>query len=162
MARGDAQIVIDGGIVADPRWNQTQNGQRVGNLTVRAGRSKYNEQTQQWEQLSSTAYDVAAWNEVHDALATQNPLKGSQVSILGTVTGLDSYTDQNGAVQLTAKVTASAIHVWPPKQQGGFQGQQGSQQGGFSGQGGYGSPQGQQAPQGAGYGGQPGYDAPPF
>lgn len=150
----DARIIIDGGIVSDPRWNTTQSGHRVGNLTVRAGRSR-KEQDGSFTQLSSTAYDCAHWDAVHDLLAAQTPEKGSQVTIMGTVGGAETYTDRDGNVQVTVKVNADGVRVWPKRQQNGQQG------------GGYGQAQG--APQG-GYGNAPqggapqggGYDDPPF
>ena len=154
----DANIIINGGIVADPRWNTTQSGHRVGNLTVRAGRSR-KEQDGTWTQLSSTAYDCAHWDLVHDLLAAQTPEKGAQVTISGTVAGAESYTDRDGNVQVTVKVNVDGVRVWPKRQQQG-----GAPQG--QAQGGY-----QQPPQGqpqndpwAGGGNQGGYDdtPPPF
>ncbi|MGP5483893.1 single-stranded DNA-binding protein [Brachybacterium alimentarium] len=148
----DASIIIDGGIVADPRWN-TPNGNRVGNLTVRAGRSRKNDQGG-YDQLSSTPYDVACWNEIHDLLAAQMPEKGSQVRITGTVTGVRTYEDNQGQAQASVEVRAEGVKVWPKRQQqGGYQSQ--PQQG-----------YGQQAPQ-QGYSAPPqsqgGYDSqPPF
>lgn len=137
----DANIIINGGIVSDPRWNTTQSGHRVGNLTVRAGRSR-KEQDGSYTQLSSTAYDCAHWDLVHDLLAAQTPEKGSQVTITGTVAGAESYTDREGNVQVTVKVNVDGVRVWPKRQQqGGYQSQ--PQQG-----------YGQQAP-------QQGYAAPP-
>lgn len=137
----DANIIINGGIVSDPRWNTTQSGHRVGNLTVRAGRSR-KEQDGSYTQLSSTAYDCAHWDLVHDLLAAQTPEKGSQVTISGTVAGAESYTDREGNVQVTVKVNVDGVRVWPKRQQqGGYQSQ--PQQG-----------YGQQAP-------QQGYSAPP-
>lgn len=137
----DANIIINGGIVSDPRWNTTQSGHRVGNLTVRAGRSR-KEQDGSYTQLSSTAYDCAHWDLVHDLLAAQTPEKGSQVTITGTVAGAESYTDRDGNVQVTVKVNVDGVRVWPKRQQqGGYQSQP---QQGYS----------QQAP-------QQGYAAPP-
>lgn len=153
----DANIIINGGIVADPRWNQTQSGHRVGNLTVRAGRSR-KEQDGTWTQLSSTAYDCAHWDLVHDLLAAQTPEKGAQVTITGTVAGAETYTDRDGNVQVTVKVNVDSVRVWPKRQQ------QGPQGGGYSGAQ-QGPPQG--APQSdpwAGGGNQGGgfEDSPPF
>lgn len=151
----DADIIISGGIVADPRW-ATPGQNRVGNLTVRAGRSKKNDQGG-YDQLSSTPYDIACWNEVHDLLAAQSPEKGSQVRITGTVTGVRTYQDQQGQTQASVEVRAEGVKVFPKRQQqGGGYGQQPQQSQGY----------GQQAPQ-QGYGGpaqQGGYDdtPPPF
>ena len=151
----DASIIIDGGIVADPRWNQTPNGSRVGNLTVRAGRSRKNDQGG-YDQLSSTPYDVACWNEVHDLLAAQSPEKGSQVRITGTVTGVRTYQDQQGQTQASVEVRAEGVKVWPKRQQqGGYQQPQPS---------GYGQPQGAPSADPWAGGGQGGgfADSPPF
>lgn len=160
----DATIIIGGGIVADPRWN-TPNGNRVGNLTVRAGRSRKNDQGG-YDQLSSTPFDVACWNEIHDLLAAQMPEKGSQVRITGTVTGVRTYEDNQGQAQASVEVRAEGVKVWPKRQQqgGGYGGASQGQQGGYGGQsqGGYGAPQGGApqggAPQGGGFDDSP----PPF
>lgn len=150
----DATIIIDGGIVADPRWNNPGQN-RVGNLTVRAGRSKKNDQGG-YDQLSSTPFDIACWNEVHDLLAAQSPEKGSQVRITGTVTGVRTYQDQQGQTQASVEVRAEGVKVFPKRQQSGGYGQQPQQSQGY----------GQQAPQ-QGYGApaqQGGFDdsPPPF
>ena len=150
----DADIIITGGIVADPRW-ATPGQNRVGNLTVRAGRSRKNDQGG-YDQLSSTPFDVACWNEVHDLLAAQMPEKGSQVRITGTVTGVRTYQDQQGQTQASVEVRAEGVKVFPKRQQSGGYGQQPQQSQGY----------GQQAPQ-QGYAAPPqsqGYDdqAPPF
>lgn len=128
----DATIQINGGIVADPRWNETQTGHRVGNLTVRAGRSRKNDQGG-YDQLSSTPFDCAAWDEVHDLLQAQNPEKGSQVTISGTVTDVRTYQDNQGQTQASVQVNILGIKVWPKRQRSEFQAP--PQGGGFSGQG---------------------------
>ena len=156
----DATIIIDGGIVADPRWNNPGQN-RVGNLTVRAGRSRKNDQGG-YDQLSSTPFDVACWNEVHDLLAAQSPEKGSQVRITGTVTGVRTYQDQQGQTQASVEVRAEGVRVFPKRQQqgGGYGAQQGQPQGTSWGGGGYGAQQG--GDPWAGGGNQGGYDDPPF
>ena len=156
----DATIIIDGGIVADPRWNNPGQN-RVGNLTVRAGRSRKNDQGG-YDQLSSTPFDVACWNEVHDLLAAQSPEKGSQVRITGTVTGVRTYQDQQGQTQASVEVRAEGVRVFPKRQPqgGGYGAQQGQPQGTSWGGGGYGAQQG--GDPWAGGGNQGGYDDPPF
>ena len=148
----DATIIIDGGIVADPRWNNPGQN-RVGNLTVRAGRSRKNDQGG-YDQLSSTPFDVACWNEVHDLLAAQSPEKGSQVRITGTVTGVRTYEDQQGQTQASVEVRAEGVRVFPKRQpQGGVYGAQQGQGAPYSAQGGYGPQGAGNAPQGASWGG---------
>lgn len=134
----DADIIISGGIVADPRW-ATPGQNRVGNLTVRAGRSRKNDQGG-YDQLSSTPFDVACWNEVHDLLAAQMPEKGSQVRITGTVTGVRTYQDQQGQTQASVEVRAEGVKVFPKRQQSGGYGQQPQEYGQQAPQQGYGAP----------------------
>ena len=57
----DASIKIDGRIANDVRYNSV-NGKSVANIKVLAGRSKKNDDGT-WENLSTTAYDVAFWNQ---------------------------------------------------------------------------------------------------
>ena len=151
----DATIIIDGGIVADPRWNNPGQN-RVGNLTVRAGRSRKNDQGG-YDQLSSTPFDVACWNEVHDLLAAQMPEKGSHVRITGTVTGVRTYQDQQGQTQASVEVRAEGVKVFPKRQQGGGYSAQQGQGAPYGGQGYSGGAPGGYAPQGGGED-----DLPPF
>lgn len=152
----DARVTIDGGIVADPRFNTTNSGKHVANLTIRAGRSKKNDDGS-YEQLSSTAYDVTFWGEHADLVSALTPERGSQVTVTGTITELASYDGQNGQ-SLSAKVNGDGIRVYPKRQQpggGNFGGQQAQQGGGWGNQ--------QQAQQSSGWGQNPGdTDAPPF
>ena len=121
----DAQIIITGGIVAEPRQRTTQSGHRVTSLTVRAGRSR-REQDGTWTTLSSTAYDVSCWGEVSDMVAAQTPERGGQVTIMGDVTGTRTYEDSHGETQTMVQVRALGVHVWPrrDRQQSGQQAQQ--------------------------------------
>ena len=140
----DADIIITGGIVADPRW-ATPGQNRVGNLTVRAGRSRKNDQGG-YDQLSSTPFDVACWNEVHDLLAAQMPEKGSQVRITGTVTGVRTYQDQQGQTQASVEVRVEGVKVFPKRQQSGGYGQQSQRTPNAQGEG-WGAQNAQSAPQ---------------
>lgn len=155
----DARVTIDGGIVADPRFNTTNSGKHVANLTIRAGRSKKNDDGS-YEQLSSTAYDVTFWGEHADLVGALTPERGSQVTVTGTITELASYDGQNGQ-SLSAKVNGDGIRVYPKRQQsgGGNFGGQKSQQGGHWGA----NPQ--QDQQSPAWGSNPGAvdaDVPPF
>ena len=166
----DARIIIEGRVAGDVRYGNV-NGQDVANLRVLAGRSKKNDNGE-WENLSTTAYDVAFWGEHSHLINALNPQRGDGVEVTGAITKLEAYNGQNGE-SLSAKVSGAGIKVFPKQQQqsgGGFSGQQsgGQQSGGFqSGQqsqqgGGWGQnpQQGQDA--WAGQGQQGGNDEPPF
>lgn len=130
----DARAIIDGRLVTAARYNTTDNGNRVANLRIMAGRSKPNNQGG-YDTITSTAYDVALWNEHADLANALDPQVGDSVIVHGTITGLESYDGKNGT-SLSAKVTGDGLRVFPKRDQ---QGQQAG--GGYQQQGGY-----QQAP----------------
>ncbi|SMX76514.1 single-stranded DNA-binding protein [Brevibacterium antiquum] len=158
----DARTTIDGVIASDPRFNTTPNGAKVANIRVLAGRSKP-DGNGGWEQLSTTAYDVAFWKEHADLASALNPERGSKVTVTGTITGVEKYDGQNGE-SLSIKVNGEGLRVFPKRDQqqgggnfGGQQSQQNTQQGNFQ--------QGrqQQAQQSSGWGQNPGgNDESPF
>ena len=112
----DAQIRIDGRIAADPRFNSV-NGKSVANIKVLAGRSKKNEDGT-WENLSTTAYDVAFWNEHAELVNMFNPAKGDSVVVTGTVTGIDKFQGEKGEL-LSVKVSGDGLRVFPKNNNGG-------------------------------------------
>lgn len=146
----DARTTIDGVIASDPRFNTTPNGAKVANIRVLAGRSKP-DGNGGWEQLSTTAYDVAFWKEHADLASALNPERGSKVTVTGTITGVEKYDGQNGE-SLSIKVNGEGLRVYPKRdqQQGGgnFGGQQAQQGGNWGNQ--------QQAQQSSGWGQSPG------
>ena len=163
----DARITIEGRVAGDVRYGNV-NGQDVANLRVLAGRSKKNDNGE-WENLSTTAYDVAFWGEHSHLISALAPARGDGVEITGSITKLEAYNGQNGE-SLSANVSGAGIKVFPKQQQsGGFSGQQSggnfggqqsqqSQQGGGWGQ----NPQQGQTDAWAGQGQQGGNDEPPF
>src|SRR5699024_538175 len=98
----DAQIRIDGRIAADPRFNSV-NGKSVANIKVLAGRSKKNDDGT-WENITTTAYDVAFWNQHAELVNMFNPNKGDSVVVTGTVTGIDKFQGEKGEL-LSVKVS---------------------------------------------------------
>lgn len=126
----DANVKIDGRLVTAARYNTTDNGNRVANLRIMAGRSKPNNQGG-YDTITSTAYDVALWNEHADLANALDPQVGDSVIVHGTITGLESYDGKNGT-SLSAKVTGDGLRVFPKRDQHGQQAggyQQAPQQG---------------------------------
>lgn len=132
----DARTIIDGRMVTAARYNTTDNGNKVANLRIMAGRSKKNDQGG-YDTITDTAFDVAFWNDHADLARALNPQVGDTVIVHGTITGLEAYDGKNGT-SLSVKVSGDGLRVFPKRdqQQGGY-GQQGQHQS-------YGSPQGQQ------------------
>lgn len=149
----DARTTIDGVIASDPRFNTTPNGAKVANIRVLAGRSKP-DGNGGWEQLSTTAYDVAFWKEYADLASALNPERGSKVTVTGTIAGVEKYDGQNGE-SLSVKVNGEGLRVYPKKdqQQGGgnFGGQSQQSGGNWSNQ-----QQAQSSQQASGWGQSPG------
>ena len=106
----DASIKIDGRIANDVRFNSV-NGKSVANIKVLAGRSKKNEDGT-WENLSTTAYDVAFWNQHAELVNMFNPAKGDSVVVTGTVTGIDKFQGDKGEL-LSVKVSGDGLRVFP-------------------------------------------------
>ena len=120
----DARTIIDGRLVTEARYNTTDNGNKVANLRIMAGRSKKNDQGG-YDTITDTAYDVAFWGD-HAALVNAlNPQVGDTVIAHGTIVGLEAYDGKNG-LSLSAKVTGDGLRVFPKRdQQGGYQQQGG-------------------------------------
>ena len=121
----DAQIRIDGRIAADPRFNSV-NGKSVANIKVLAGRSKKNEDGT-WENITTTAFEVAYWNQHAELVNMFNPNKGDSVVVTGTVTGIDKFQGEKGEL-LSVKVSGDGLRVFPKGNNGGNFGQQSSGQ----------------------------------
>ena len=120
----DAQIRIDGRIAADPRFNSV-NGKSVANIKVLAGRSRKNEDGT-WENITTTAFDVAYWNQHAELVNMFNPNKGDSVVVTGTVTGIDKFQGDKGEL-LSVKVSGDGLRVFPKNNNSGGFGQQQSQ-----------------------------------
>ena len=106
----DASIKIDGRIANDPRFNSV-NGKSVANIKVLAGRSKKNDDGT-WENITTTAYDVAFWNQHAELVNMFNPNKGDSVVVTGTVTGIDKFQGDKGEL-LSVKVSGDGLRVFP-------------------------------------------------
>ena len=109
----DASIKIDGRVANDVRFSSV-NGKSVANIKVLAGRSKKNENGE-WENLSTTAYDVAFWNQHAELVNMFNPAKGDSVVVTGTVTGIDKFQGEKGEL-LSVKVSGDGLRVFPKQE----------------------------------------------
>ena len=109
----DASIKIDGRIANDVRYNSV-NGKSVANIKVLAGRSKKNDDGT-WENITTTAYDVAFWNQHAELVNMFNPNKGDSVVVTGTVTGIDKFQGDKGEL-LSVKVSGDGLRVFPKQE----------------------------------------------
>ena len=116
----DASIKIDGRIANDVRYNSV-NGKSVANIKVLAGRSKRNDDGT-WENITTTAFDVAYWNQHAELVNMFNPSKGDSVVVTGTVTGIDKFQGEKGEL-LSVKVSGDGLRVFPKNSNGNNFGQ---------------------------------------
>lgn len=166
-----AHVSFTGNTTGDAELRFSPDGKAVLNLSVAENHSKFNKQTNQYEDTGVTFRRVALWGKKAEHLADQIG-KGSMVHVSGREE-TRAYTTRNGAEGTSLEVTADDIGLIYAKngtaQQGGQQGG-GYQQGQQPQQGrpqqrpqqGQADPWGQQGGGNYDWGTQPQDDTPPF
>lgn len=147
----DALIHLDGRLGGPPEIRYTQGGRAVCSASVACGRSRKDDQTGQWEDLSNTWYRVTWWGELAEAVSQMGLEKGQQVIVDGSFE-VKAYTAKDGSEGTEHAVNASGIRAVPKRDRA--QGQQSQPQGSGTGwtdqQGGHGG------------GADDDYSSPPF
>lgn len=142
-----AHVSFTGNTTGDAELRFTPDGKAVLNLSVAENHSKFNKQTNQYEDTGTTFRRVALWGKKAEHLADQIG-KGSMVHVSGREE-TRAYTTRDGVEGTSLEVTADDVGLIYAKN--GTPQQGGQQQGGSYKQGGYvPSPQGgfqQQRPQ---------------
>lgn len=137
-------------VTADTEIRYTQSGKAVAQTRLAFNKSKFNEQTRQWENDKTFFIDGTTWEDAAER-ASQQLLKGAEVYVTGEIE--TQQWEKDGEKRSKPSLTIRRFKVIPKVEQ-----PQGTQGGGYSGapQGGYGQPQG--APQSGN--GQWGEDVP--
>lgn len=149
-------ITITGGLPRDAELRFTPSGNAVTNFTVAQSDRKYNEQSQQWEDVRNLYLDVTIWNDTRQ----NNPVpwaelaatlsKGDRVAVTGKL-HTRKWQDKQGNNRSQIEFLANAFYVlgtqldMPQSQPAQSQGNQ----------------WGQQAPQAAAWDKQPAQPAHP-
>lgn len=149
-------ITITGGLPRDAELRFTPQGNAVTNFTVAQSDRKYNEQSQQWEDVRNLYLDVTIWNDTRQ----NNPVpwaelaatlsKGDRVAVTGKL-HTRKWQDKQGNNRSQIEFLANAFYVlgtqldMPQSQPAQSQGNQ----------------WGQQAPQAAAWDKQPAQPAHP-
>ena len=140
------QITITGALGRAPALNFTSSGQAAWGFSLAYTPSRKTDNG--WEDSGPTLwFDVTAWGaDAEDLAQRYSGVEKGRATVTGRL-GSRTWTNKDGIEQTQMTITADAITIHPPKQQGG-------QQGGWGGnQGSYGQPQagswnsGQQAQQ---------------
>lgn len=149
-------ITITGGLPRDAELRFTPQGNAVTNFTVAQSDRKYNDQSQQWEDVRNLYLDVTIWNDTRQS----NPVpwaelaatlsKGDRVAVTGKL-HTRKWQDKQGNNRSQIEFLANAFYVlgtqldMPQSQPAQSQGNQ----------------WGQQAPQAAAWDKQPAQPAHP-
>ena len=123
-------------VTADTEIRYTQSGKAVAQTRLAFNKSKFNEQTRQWENDKTFFIDGTTWEDAAER-ASQQLLKGAEVYVTGEIE--TQQWEKDGEKRSKPSLTIRRFKVIPKVEQ-----QQGQQPSGYGGapQGGYGQPQG--------------------
>ena len=109
-------ITITGGLPRDAELRWTPQGNAVTNFTVAQSDRKYNEQSQQWEDVRNLYLDVTIWNDSRQ----NNPIpwaelaatlsKGDKVAVTGKL-HTRKWQDKQGNNRSQIEFLANAFYV---------------------------------------------------
>ena len=109
-------ITITGGLPRDAELRFTPSGNAVTNFTVAQSDRKYNEQSQQWEDVRNLYLDVTIWNDTRQ----NNPVpwaelastlrKGDRVAVSGKL-HTRKWQDKQGNNRSQIEFLANAFYV---------------------------------------------------
>ena len=104
-----AGITLTGRLVADPELKFTAKGDAVCNLRVVTSARRLNKQTDKWEDVDTTFWQVAAWRQLGENVA-ESLTKGDQVVIVGKVKSRE-WQDNDGNKRTAWEVDAQHVAV---------------------------------------------------
>lgn len=109
-------ITITGGLPRDAELRWTPQGRAVTNFTVAQSDRKYNEQSQQWEDVRNLYLDVTIWNDSRQ----NNPIpwaelaatlsKGDKVAVTGKL-HTRKWQDKQGNNRSQIEFLANAFYI---------------------------------------------------
>lgn len=125
-------ITITGALGRAPAMNFTASGLAAWGFSLAYTPSKKTDNG--WEDTGPTLwFDVTVWGADAEDLANRySGVEKGRATVTGRL-GSRTWTNKEGVEQLQMTITADAVTIHPPKQQGGW-GNQGQQQGGWGGQ----------------------------
>lgn|GEM_PF-508466 len=156
-------VTITGGLPRDAELRYTAQGQAVASFTIAESDSRYNDQTNSWDDVRKMYIPVTIWDESADrkqkpkawAQAAAQLKQGDQVAVTGKL-HTRQWEDKQGNKRSQLEMLAYSFYVQPALQSPA-QGNQPQQSGQWSQQ----PPAQQQPAQGNAWGTTP-QDNPPF
>jgi single-strand DNA-binding protein len=110
-----ASLSIIGNIGQEPELKFTNSGKAVLNFSVADTLRRKNQQTGEWEDVSTTWWRVQVWEKTAETLA-EHLHKGVRVMVDGTVHAREFEKD--GVKRLSYDVTARSVGIMPKAAQG--------------------------------------------
>jgi single-strand DNA-binding protein len=78
-------IIVSGNVVSDPVLRSTGNGRIVTNVRVASNEDRLNQETRQWETVSTSFYNVSCWQALGERVAA-SIRRGDAVFFVGRPT----------------------------------------------------------------------------
>lgn len=126
-----AEVIVTGRVGTDPDLRHTSQGTPVLNFQLAEDHRRYNEQTKQWESVSTTWRSVSVWKK-----GLMNPeylqtviTKGMPLTVQG-MERLREWEAQDGTKGKTLEISASLVAspMYPPRDANAAPAQQGQYQ----------------------------------
>nr|MDK7248831.1 single-stranded DNA-binding protein [Corynebacterium amycolatum] len=107
-------VVIGGNLGGDARYAVTQSGKEVVSFSVGHSRSQFNEQSNSWEEVNTTWWNVTYWGSDREDLQrlSEQLTRGRRVVVTGRAE-LRPYTTKDGRDGVSLDLLASTVSLVP-------------------------------------------------
>lgn len=107
MSRNETTMTICGNVTAEPELRFTQSGVAVANFTVAATPRRYDQESGEWVDGTTTFMRVDAWRELGEH-CTETLDKGSRVVVTGTLV-TETWEKEDGEKRSRVKIVADDV-----------------------------------------------------
>lgn len=104
-------IIIGGNLVKDAGYRVTSTGKELCTFRILHTRKMFNQQTNEWEDLNITGWNVSYWGRDAEDLHHQL-LKGTRVCVVGRAEQRQ-YQDKNGEDRSSLDIIAESVSIVP-------------------------------------------------
>jgi single-strand DNA-binding protein len=103
-----ASTGVEMNLGADPELRFTPQGKAVCNMRGVTSRRRRNPQTEEWEDVDTTWYELTAWERLAENIAESDLKSGMRVIVLGKIHHRE-WEDRDGNKRYTLCMTVDAI-----------------------------------------------------
>lgn len=110
-------ITIKGRLTKDIELRWTNNGKAVASFDIACSKTRFNQQTNQWEQVGDTLFlRCELWGTPAENLAETTAGKGTEVMVTGELQA-NNWTDKQGNTRRDVKVRVDTVALTPARKQ---------------------------------------------